>query len=286
MNDPQQSDDRDTAISRLYHDAAGETPPPSLDAAVLQRARAAVGDAPARASRWSWGAWQAQFAVLATVVISFTLLLVSQQAAQQPPAMNEGTDETRTLRDIGSDQAVRPQAAPASPVPPREKVQSGRSPDASGVPAAASAPAPAPANAAEAMSKIVVPAPSEPARPAPPTAAPSASPAPATPPALAQPAPPAAPAAETARALQRAPDAEGRARDAVPAAAARAGAGANAGSSAATAERAAPARPMDEWIARIRELRKQGQAAEAARELEALRKQYPAARLPEDLLAP
>ena len=129
MNDEQQPGKRDTMISDLYREAAGDAPPPSLDAAVLQRALAEVKDRPARASRWSWGGWQARFAALATVVISFTLLLVSQQGEQEAPAVNEILE----IRDLGNADAVHPRATPASPVPSPAKA----APDLA--PAAASA---------------------------------------------------------------------------------------------------------------------------------------------------
>lgn len=249
--DAMRDNTQEAAITRIYRDAATETPPPAIDAAVLRQARAASAT---RASRWSWGGWQARFAVLATVVISFTLLLFSQQPGQDAPGMNA----IRELRE-----PAKAEAAPGGPAARHGVSPQQRAPDT----AARSAPV---ESAQDAMSKIVVPAPVEsgPAGPAPS-------------PALAQPAPPAAPAADKPSPPQRMPEAERRVRDGVAVPAARAGAAAN-----SAIERAAPLRAPDEWIARIRELRKQGQMAEAARELDALRKRHPELQLPQDLLAP
>lgn len=259
-----------TGVARLYHDAATESPSPALDAAVLREARAAVAP---RASRWSWGGWQARFAVLATVVFSFTLLLFSQQPARESPESNAIPERPGAAR--ADTVPVAPAAPPVTSAPVQES-------------GGASAPA---AAAQDSMSKIVEPpaADSAPAPQAtPPVAPPAAQPAPlsapraapqVTSPAVA----PLAPAADGPRLLQRTPESGARAGEGVaaPAAAARSGPAAN-----STMERAKAARAPDEWIARIRELRQQGQAAEAARELDALRKQYPALKLPDDLLAP
>ncbi len=283
MNDEPQGSRRDTAISSLYREAATEAPPASLDAAVLQRAHAAVKVNPARASRWSWGGWQTRFAVLATMVMSFTLLLVYQQAAQEghgTQAIQKITDpgEAATARQRAADAAPGTPDAPGAAPPPAGKVAPDRAAAGAGAPTDAVPTEPA-ANA-NAVSQARVPTPSVSAS----MTAPPAAPAPVPPQAFPQPAAP-APASETLRAPQRLQGAEGRARDGAPepAPAAAARSGAAAGPPAAPA---ATVRPLDEWLSRIRELRKQGKQAEAARELEALRKQYPEFKLPEDLLVP
>ncbi len=284
MNDEPQGSRRDTAISSLYREAASEVPPASLDAAVLRRAHAAVKDNPARASRWSWGGWQTRFAVLATVVMSFTLLLVYQQAAQEGHGMQAIQKITEpgtagTARQRAVDAAPGSLAAPGVAPPPAGKVAPDRV--AAGTGARSEASPAGPAANANAGFQAGMPAPSVSA----PMTAPPAAPVPVPPQAFPPPAAP-APASEAPRAVQRSQEAEGRARDVTPGPAPAAAASRPGAAASPPAAPAATVRPLDEWLSRIRELRRQGKQAEAVRELEALRRQYPEFKLPEDLLVP
>jgi len=69
---------RDAELSRLYADAPSETPPAALDAAILATARRAVRAKPRAAGPFA-RRWTVPFSLAAVVVLSVTLVTLSQR---------------------------------------------------------------------------------------------------------------------------------------------------------------------------------------------------------------
>ncbi|MBK9445954.1 MAG: hypothetical protein IPO00_07630 [Betaproteobacteria bacterium] len=256
----------DPALSRLYRDAAADVPSPSLDAAILAAARAAVAPRAAAKKPW-WQRLSLPVSIAATVLMTVTLSLTMQH---NPP-------------DVADIAAPRP-----SPASPAEKAKA--------------EPAEPPA-AAKAMREAPVPVVQPPAAPVPHTerkarsaaSVPQArdtSSSPAQESRVVAPSPAALPAVkegkgemfENAKKLEslesgasadRAVPARGRA--AKEAAAAPAALVPPAGAVAPQAQRETA------WLEEIRALRRQGQHEAAARRLIEFRSAYPDYPLPDDL---
>ena len=97
---------RDPALSRLYHAAPGNGPPPGLDAAILAAARRAAPASPRRPA-W-WGRWQAPVALTATVALAVMLALTVDR---HPP----GSEDAATPAAAGK-AAPAPTAATIAPI--------------------------------------------------------------------------------------------------------------------------------------------------------------------------
>ena len=111
------SDERDPSLSSLYRLGASEEPSPALDARILAAARRETATVPVR-RRPAWIHWLAPMGVAATVVLSISLILISER--EEPDLLP----------------AAAPMVAPSMPEPQALPAQAGRS---------ASPPAPEPA---------------------------------------------------------------------------------------------------------------------------------------------
>jgi hypothetical protein len=297
---------RDPAVDAAWRAASREAPPPALDAAILAAARRAAHAGPLRPraanryGRWWWPL--AAAATLGAVAVGILQLaepdkIVAPSAGpaaltDMPPAVPTaptpqgaaGGPAAAPAAPSASHRAQRmlPQAAKVAPAAPAalapEPARERAADDTrfrTGQAATSEAVAAKPANAAP--QKFAAP-PAEQRPQAADESAQGARPAPASPErgALA-PAPPASPyPAGAARS-----DAAGR--DGQPALRKSAAQAASGAGGAASPVAAAP--PVAEWIALIRDLRTQGHAAEAARELAAFRAAHADAQqlLPPDL---
>ena len=234
---------RDEQLSRLYREAAGAEPPEALDRAILAAARAEAAPARARKRAW-WQTWAGPASVAATVVLTATLTLMVQQEQERPAA------EGPPAKTGAADSAMKPAAPPV-----RAKQEA--------APREAERPVEMPRPAREAAS----------------------APKPITSEAKALPAAP--PGAVTPRVVSNesaspAQPAEVMRQQAVPAADA-VELRAKSAPLRKEAVGAAMARPPEQWLEDIRQLRKLGKEKEAAESLADFRKAYPDYRLPEDL---
>ncbi len=290
-------------LSRLYRQAgqAGQPEPSAaLDDAILGAARQAAQGAPRPVSLQQSqtqispqpqarpGRWRVPFAIAATALLSatVTLLVHDQQASVEA---GYGAPQIAPAEATRANHATQADARPAA----LEAV-----PSAAAGAVVAAAPRPA-SPAAKAAVPAMAPAPAAPslglaadsAMKAAPAFAPEPAPV-ARREALADVAEArnAAPAAPAAAAVAPAPAIAGGSVAAFAAPesrprAAKALAPAAAASVADTAadKRSSEARSPESWVAEIRELRLQGQNAEAERRLAELRRAYPTYPLPEDL---
>ncbi len=262
----QPGNETNAALSRLYREAASAEPPLALDRAILDAAAAAVASKPARGSAW-WRRWSAPVAAFATIVLTISLSFMVRYEQERDEAT---VTSARTRADNGAvDQAKERRAAPASA--PRAVVK------------ALSPPAPSP-SAFESKKEVAAePAPkgrlegrlessdNAPAlRAAPPGVSPMAPKSimlrgsPVATPAQSSTAP-ASGELESPRMRSRED-----ARDALQAPAENAARGADAASAA------------EAWLARIRELKRQGKEQEAKAALADFKRAYPDLRLPPD----
>ncbi len=275
-------------LSRLYRQAgqAGQPEPSAaLDDAILGAARQAAQGAPRPVSLQQSqtptqtqlspqpqarpGRWRVPFAIAATALLSATVTLlvhdqqVSVEAGYGAPQIAPAEASHATQAD------ARPAAMEAAP---------------SAAPGAVVAAAPRPASpAAKAAVPAMAPAPTAPSQGLAPDSAMKAAPASAAPfardtlsksvraePVEAHSAPTPSPSTRLRAGFDRlSPNGEGSQ--------------ASGRSEGAIADAAAEARSPESWVAEIRELRRQGQNAEAERRLAELRRAYPGYPLPEDL---
>ncbi len=304
MTTPQDRDDELESALRTRRrlvprfDVADDAEPSSeLDRLVLARARDALYGGPAssplpaaprnaperhyRAPRWA-----VPFALVATVLLSFVLVM------QLDPARNQALTGAREAGEFGTDVGTdapltaATQSAPAAPAA-----------SAAPAPPPPPAPAPAPAGSRAPAAAAASAAPSAPPAPAPASAESTAPAAPTMTPVLVMPAAPTrsvAPAASpVARAATAAPAksaaataAEGSDR---VSAANTSGQEAAAGQAAASAEAtmaaaASPATPSA-WLARIERLQQAGELDAARAQLAAFRRRFPDHPLPATLEA-
>lgn len=237
----------DPKLSRAYREASSEEPPAALDAAILAAAKRQAAT-PRRPARASWVRWMAPASALATLLVGVSVAFLMQR--EQP----EIIDDT-TVRQAAP-QPQRPQPERASEATKAKAADSAA--DKKEAPAAA-APAPAATSAGQAP-----PHAPRPAQAAPPAAAafPAESRAKAGAPAM-------------ARESNAASDsASGELGAAAPAAAGK----------LAPLRQAATPRSPEAWLEEIERLKREGRDKEAAEQLAAFRKAYPAYALPEALL--
>jgi hypothetical protein len=285
---------RDPRFEAGWQALSRENPPPALDARILAAAHRAVGAAPQRADvreatrpeRWWW-----PLAAAASIgAVAFGILQVIGP---------DRAEVTLTERAVVSD-APMELSRPAAPTPAAPTAPPPAAPGAAlpAETAPASAPVAAPPGSRRRDTGVDTAAPAPPRPKAAPLPAPVAPPMPA---AVPEPAPPASPApARDAAAAREAVGASavGGVAPAVPRATAPTVAPAApnavspapaAGALRAEAQRKATAPlPVDEWLARIRKLRAEGNADELAREIAAFRAAYPdeERRLQEELARP
>lgn len=287
-------------LSRLYRQAGQPEPSAALDDAILGAARQAAQGAPRPVSLQQSqtqispqpqarpGRWRVPFAIAATALLSatVTLLVHDQQASVEA---GYGAPQIAPADANQANHATQADARPAA----MEAVPSA-------APGAVVAAAPRPASpAAKAAVPAMAPAPAAPSQGLAPDSAMKAAPAFAPEPAPvarrealadvaeARNAAPAASAAAVAPAIAGGSVAafaapESRPRAAMAAKALAPAAAASVADSAAD-KRSSEARSPESWVAEIRELRRQGQNAEAERRLAELRRAYPGYPLPEDL---
>jgi hypothetical protein len=315
--------DLDPALARAWREASGDEPPGRLDDAIRAAARRAVQAGPHPAGRSFVQRWRVPLAIAALLVVSASLTLMiserdahlptaaqapaaaeaSKQAApaagtiaQQPPSAPPERAQSR-VRAAGTP-TTPPAAAPAGVSPEAaERKDAGEaagwreadSPDAAlrAVPStaepAASANVEAPAPAAPAMREEAAPIAREETAP---VAREEAAPAGAGAARVTG----AEPADELRKKRESASDFESIMREAQTSDEAeqppgRARLKLQARPSAPAALRDAEPAP-EQWIDRIRELRRQGHMAEAEASLEQFRERYPDFALPADLAPP
>lgn len=240
--------ERDPGIERLYREAAGETPPAHLDAAILAAARREVGARP-RALVPALRRWHIPVSIAAVVVVTVSLVILVREEGVTH-VRNAEVRESATLRMEGP-------AVPPTPESPGE-ARTGR---VDKEPQAA-APAPEPRRQAlrdDARASRAVPSPVTEERGA--QALSDAVPGGRTAAAPAAPSQPfaAPPAAEMPQAKPMA----------------RAQLGKSAESDRSPAWREFEKEPPEKWLARIEELRKEGRAAEAEHMLSEFKRRFP-----------
>lgn len=279
MSEPHDPHDpRDPELERIYRAAGGEEPPSHLDDAILAAARRSVASRP-KPMRVAMRQWGPPVALAATLLLAVTLSLMVfeeqkeldiEKAAQAPSKPAPVQRQEPPSEFAGK----REQASP-----PRSELSRSREESARSDRPAVAQPAPRPDAASQAeISGPAVPA--EQAQPSP-AAAPSAPPAELM---RSRDAAPGRPSANDARTVPSpAPSPQnvplgarlGERREASGAAKAPELA-------AAGAERRTP----EQWVELIRKLKAGGKSEEAQRELEALKREHPAYRLPDDLTRP
>ncbi len=251
----QPGNETNAALSRLYREAASAEPSPALDRAILDAAAAAVASKPVRRSA-SWRRWRAPVAAFATIVLTISLSFMVRYEQERDEAT---VTSARTRADNGAvDQVKERRAAPAPA--PRAVVKS-LSP-------------PAPSSSAFESKKEVA------AEPPPKGRLESSDNAPAlraAPPGVSPMAPKSimlrgSPVATPASGELESPRMRSRedARDALQAPSENAARDADVASAA------------EAWLARIRELKRQGKEQEAKAALADFKRAYPDLRLPPD----
>ncbi|EXI65532.1 MAG: hypothetical protein AW07_04693 [Candidatus Accumulibacter sp. SK-11] len=275
MSELQQDFHGDPQVSALYREHAHDEPSAAVDERILAAARAAVSAPAAAAGRTWWQRWRTTLALGTTLVLTLTLSLLHERQSGDVRRDAE-VAPPRPLAPGGSPAALsRDGAAPAA-APPAD---TGDAAAAAGTTPSAVAPRPqareerfggqrAAPPAGESGQR---PAAGEPSRQSSGAAVDRAAPAAAVPsPAVA------------------------KASDAVPAVAPLAPAAAIAGQEAGATGQAAAraketpalrgegARSAGDWLEEIRALRREGRAAEAAKQLADFRRAHPDYALPDD----
>lgn len=316
--------ERDRRIDTAWNAASAEEPPPALDAAIRAAARRAVDARPARKRDRTWRYPLAAAAVVALLAIGIVQLTPPERVAPttvaeiEPAAGGASKDiaeppqEAKQRAQSPAPASAPVPAVPAPPAQPHARAVAERAPSQPAARGAASRPETA-KREVEALDKL---ARAEPATPAPPAAAsaktappisepfPAAAPERAAAPRAAEQTPAIAAARQPAAAAAPEPAREGVARQRKALASDEASAPEERGVSSATSPRAslqgnatqvsaAKARATDarveEWIKRIRDLKREGRVEEAAKELAAFRTAYGTradALLPADLREP
>jgi hypothetical protein len=294
MTDPDRSDGLDdylkgdSAVSRAYRGGDDVAPPPAVDVAIRAAAAEAVS-----VRRSAFQRWRVPLAAAAAVVVSVTVAVLVEREGPPgalPPAADEysapprvpAAEESKAKSPAAEPPAAEQRSLPQPAAPPeRERLQSPPAP-----PPAAGKAAPAPQMRQQSPAK---PETAEPA-PAAPAAAGTIAPqgmrqeAPAA--SESSPAPPAQSAVpeSASRAKRMAPGAEDRtSRDT----------GANQSGALRSAPAGAPAtslpkegaEPPEAWLARIRQLIKDGDEPAARRELQRFIEAHPQYLLPADIAA-
>jgi hypothetical protein len=299
-------------MSRAWREASVEMPPAHLDDAIRAAARRAVHAGPERVRRSFAQRWRVPLSIAAVLVVSATLtLMIAEHEEHLPSSSSENARSSAAespasvgadTRGVADNQAPRPQAAvpaerpattppaaktqPAPESPPAQahkRVDTQRAPEREGLEPYRETPA------AGAMRDQAV---------APPVAQPV--PAPAAAPVAVPPSEQDTAASERRR-LEEAPMLRKREQPArlraapEPAAAGEAKARAelpasNEGRAGQARERVKEEPPglatPEQWLERIRQLRREGRVAEAQESLKAFRERYPDYPLPEDLAPP
>jgi len=270
MSDQPDNDTKAT-LSRLYRDAASAEPPSALDRAILSAAAAAVARAPARRAAW-WRRWSGPVAAFATIVLTVSLSWLLYYEQERNDAVGTSASsraEKAVAKQAVADEAVADEAtaslaaptmplrATMKPAPPPPMITFESKKEIAAEPAPkgmveATAPKPAalgtPLSTSQAGAKSTILRDLPAAQPAQGPAATSLG------------------EAETRRMRSR-----DDARDALPAPS----------SDSALGAQAAPAR--EAWLARIRELKKQGKEQEVKAALADFKRAHPDFRLPPDL---
>ena len=240
---------KDPNISQAYRAAAQAEPGPQLDARILQAAHDALAKPAPKAARWSW--LTLPIATLAVAVLATTVALQWRTAPQAPPLeISEASPPPALAMQAPEDVASKssPAAKPVPQTPARRAVAP---------PILAERP-PAPAASTESAKK----------QPSPAMAAPPA------PEALAD----AQADAPTMSAAGASPKAESRAETAPALARERLTSDLRTFS-----KELSTGQPTLQQLDEIRKLKREGKLDAAKQALEALRKQFPQYKLPEDL---
>lgn len=255
----------DPELSRIYRQRMPEEPPGALDDAICAAARREVGAGPRVAARRRF--WYVPVSVAAVLVLSVTLTLMMRE--QEETALL--TPAPVPAQPSATEKGIPPVARDVSPQPQTSKI----------------APAPRRQDSAPKPEARPFPAPTGPAAKQAAGAAPASSP-----PVGARAVPPAPLAEETAKKAEesgvRQEAATGDVAPGKPAAAAPA---MREGKTAAdsvqglrrSGDPAGSELAPEQWLQKIRELRREGRFAEAEASLVEFRKRFPGYRLPEDL---
>ena len=237
---------QDTELASLYRDASRELPSAYVDARILAAARAAVPP-PGRAPTPWINRWRVPFALTATVLLTSTLTLMLQdEEVAQFPVSITAPISESTAESTKQSLETRDPQPGVSARPPAEALSSAAIPRTE--PASKRQEVPTTRASESAVGTSGAP---KILAPAASSSASSATSDPAVP--ALRSAPESAPAAMRSSAAERVSQAE---------------------------------RTLEQWLADIRKLKKDGQDAEAAASLAEFRKRYPLAPLPEDLRQP
>jgi hypothetical protein len=306
----------DPALARAWREVSGEEPPAHLDDAIRAAARRAVHAGPQSVRRSFAQRWRLPLSIAALVVVSASItLMISERDAHLPGAEGERSSAVRRLQAPAAPEAKLDQAkagtaheAPAAASPrPLAKSEEARV-DRQAAPAAAPPPAPASAFREPDVAPAEPQAAPTPAPPEQESARVPAAPAEKDESMLRDEAAREAPQAPAAiapgkRGVAGAPDANGtmlqkKQEHAIePSPLQEAGSSLEESQPAGRARLklqtrpALPAPPVasddalhpEQWLDRIRELRRQGLTAEADASLERFRERYPDFALPADL---
>src|SRR4051812_13016351 len=117
---------RDDKLTALYRDAAGDLPPPALDAAILAAARREVAARPRPAGFSFARAWRGPLSVAAVVVLSVSLVVLMREEAPElvaPPRADMPAPETPLKEPAAANE--RETAGDRSKLPQEERVPRG-----------------------------------------------------------------------------------------------------------------------------------------------------------------
>ena len=251
--------EHDELLAKRYREAANESPPVRLDAAIRAAARREAGAGPRPLSRFR--AWRVPVSLAAVLVLSATMVLMMRE---------EGADRLETAVDpvppraVAPERPAEPQALPAEAQAPASP---SRAPQSRAQPPAADMTPPAPLAAPRAEQKVLA------GNAVPPESSP-------------EPRREVAAMAETARPMMSAAPA--------PAAAdAAAGRMARSAPAAAAVASAAPPlwqdlidQPADKWIQRILEWQRAGRSADAEALVREFVRRFPQQPLPPEIRQP
>jgi hypothetical protein len=256
--------ERDPRFARLYREAAQEAPPAHLDAAILAAARREVGARP-RSFASALRRWHVPVSVAAVVVVSATLVILVREQEMAERSIQAPVPAAATP----AEQAAAPRTPPAPPEAARETAQP-----------RLAAPAPQRQELRDDTRFSTAPGKREDSAQAASGPLPSSGVATVAKPERAAPA-----SADTVAAgrLERAPAAGNELRSARPAAeAALAEPTARVMAAKVAPEQDRPPvwegfekEPPEKWLARIKELRGQGRAAEAEEMLSEFKRRFP-----------